>query len=182
MWGSKKARFCESKAPSVITGAGCASDQRRPSGDLKHEQPVRLAGADDGLVAGLGGTGGVVVLENGRVPGIGFHLAEGLRSHDDVVGLRALELDQSQLRLPPVDAVVALGVAAEKRMRARCSTLPSLHRPDATPCNTSGTCRHPGTRCDSRCRCLPRQRRERARSPGAPDGGSRAGHLRRQTQ
>src|SRR5262249_56711162 len=64
----------------------------------------------DRLVALAGPAARVRVLE-------GREVVEALRCKDDVVLLRAAELDQTQLGLHPVDAVLALGVAREVRPR-----------------------------------------------------------------
>ena len=96
----------------------------------------RLRAQDNGLVAFVGRAIGIGVLEGRAMSRITPHQSQQLRGQDDVVGLRPLELEQPQSRAPPVDAVVAFGIAQEPRMllqrllgRSRVSVLhpPIVH-------------------------------------------------------
>ena len=83
---------------------------------LEREQPVRLRRADERLVAGVGGGGRVIVPEHGGVAGVDVERSPGSTGEDDVVVLRAPELDQAERGLPPMDPVLALGVTTVERM------------------------------------------------------------------
>ena len=96
-------------------------------GRLEGEEAVGLFRPDDGLVAGAGRCGGVVVLENGWVTRVRLRGAGGSRGENDVVPGGTLELVQPQLGLAPVDAVVAFRVAAKQGMGVRGDLAGRLH-------------------------------------------------------
>ena len=100
---SQKARFCESNAPSVITGLSLISDQWMASADWKTNNPpspllppIALYFAS-GLQSGFGSLNGTKLCFPTPVQMMLFFF--------DTV-----EFEQPQFRLRPTDTVLAFGV------------------------------------------------------------------------
>ena len=158
-----------SNAPLVMIGR---SDERRPVdavGRLVRVETARAQG--DRLVALVRPAVGVRVLERREV-------VEPRRRPDDVVLLRAVELEQPQLGLESSGCR-----PGSRRSRRTAAATPSSCRPrwSGRPrCSTCGRPRRRGRPCGSRSRSPPRGRRARARpraarASGAAAPGRRAG-------
>ena len=104
----------------VLRVEGAVGDRGLVAGDaeadavgrLEHVQPMRLAD-DDALVARVLRAVGIGVLEDRRMGRIAANRGHALGREDNVVLLRALELEQAQFRPPPMDAVVAFHITEE---------------------------------------------------------------------
>ncbi len=87
-------------------------------GRLQRKEAFRRIRAHDGFVTRLGWRGRVFVFEDSGMAAIRIHLPHLAMRDDDVVRLRVFELMQAKLRLAPMNAVIAFGVAGEERMLA----------------------------------------------------------------
>ena len=85
---------------------------------MENQQPMRLGAADHGLVARLRWAVRMLVAKHRRMTRIRSHAIKRPGCQHNVVRFGTTELHQSQLRLAPVHAVIALRITAKKRMPA----------------------------------------------------------------
>ena len=94
---------------------------------MENQQPMRLGAADHGLVARLRWAVRMLVAKHRRMTRIRSHAIKRPGCQHNVVRFGTTELHQSQLRLAPAHAVIALRITAKKRMTAGVH-LAVLHR------------------------------------------------------
>ena len=85
-------------------------------GRLQGEQSFGRVRAHDGFVFGIGWSIRIFIFEDSRMATIGIHFSHHAVGDHDVVCFGAFELMQPQLRLSPLNAIVAFRIAAEERM------------------------------------------------------------------
>ena len=88
-----------------------------PSADAKASRPFGTVRTQDGLEASRGSSIRILVFEDRRMAGVSIDSSDLATDDNNVVGLRSSELVQSQLGFAPVDAIVALRIAAVEWMR-----------------------------------------------------------------